>query len=233
VYVFAIVSVYIVRYITRRANLKIDSMCVAGFGSCIVLYLFTLTGIIPNRLPLLLGAIFLYPFVWTGVAIKALDTRIKSHLKSIVVCCFSLWMIGLVFWEGSYTFYGMNTSILAEGVISGWPILYITVFRYFIGVAASMFVIGLVRILFENKEAGQSKALDYLADIGKYTLFIYIAPSFLFHLVKEQVVFENEFLSFLFCLVCTLVILLVCYLVGKYVVGRWKLTRITLLGMAK
>lgn len=229
VYILAICSVCLV----RKIGITQQSMLVAGLGSSVVLYTCSSLGIIPNHHPVLIGAIYLYPFVWAGVAIKVLDKCIAKHLLSILATSMVVWAIGLYFWNNSYVFYGMNTSIFAtDGSITGLDVLWVTIYRFIIGIAASLTVMNLIRILFGKSSHGESKFLDYLVDIGKYTLFIYIVPSFFFHIVKQQVVFGNEIVSFLFCTLTSIAIMVVCYLLAK-LFDRWKWTQRLLLGVWK
>lgn len=231
VYLYAILSIYITRYLMRQNDSHI--MLIAGLGSTIIMYVVTLFGIIPNHPQPLIGAIYLYPFVWTGVAIRLFDACIEKHLKNIFVVCALLWAIGLCFWRFSYTFYGMNTSIFAtSGPIVGMDVAWITLYRYIIGVVSSIAIICLVRLIFGNKAYGVSKTLDRIADIGKCTLFIYVAPSFFFHAIKERVVFENEIISFIFCTLTSIAIVIACYWMAK-VVERCKWSRRLLLGIWK
>lgn len=228
VYLYAILSVWFVRNII---GIHKNVMLMAGAGSCALLYTLTLSGIIPNHPQPLIGAIYLYPFVWAGVAVKSLDGFLGRNLKTIMVCSFALWIIGLYFWKSSYTFYGMNTSMVTNGDgIAGIDVLWATLFRFVIGVIASLFFISLLRFLFSRYKHGDNKLLYRLADVGKYTLFIYVAPSFFFHAVKERIVFSDELLSFTFCTLCSLVIVVVCYWGGK-IADRWKWSRLMLLGI--
>lgn len=231
VYVYAIFSVYVTRYVTKQSNNH--TMFVAGFGSTLIMYVVTLLGIVPNHPQPLVGAIFLYPFVWTGVAIKCFDTWIEKHSKNLLVTCSMLWAISLCFWEFSYTFYGMNTSVfVTSGSIVGMDVVWVTLYRYIIGLVSSLAIICLVRLLVSNRVYGENKSMDRIANVGKFTLFIYVAPSFFFHAVKERVVFENEIVSFIFCTLTSIVIVIVCYRIAK-VVEHWKWTRRLLLGIWK
>lgn len=231
VYLYAILSIYITRYLMRQNDSHI--MLIAGLGSTIIMYVVTLFGIIPNHPQPLIGAIYLYPFVWTGVAIRLSDACIEKHLKNIFVVCALLWAIGLCFWRFSYTFYGMNTSIFAtSGPIVGMDVVWITLYRYIIGIVSSIAIICLVRLLLGDKAYGVNKTLYRIADIGKYTLFIYVAPSFFFHVFKERVVFENEIISFIFCTLTSIAIVIACYWMAK-VVERCKWSRRLLLGIWK
>lgn len=229
VYVYAICSVWIV----RKASIVRHSMLIAGLGSAFLLYTCSLLGFIPNHHPVLIGAIYLYPFVWAGVAIKALDEYIAKYLLPIFITSMILWAVGLYFWDNSYTFYGMNTSVFAtEGSITGLDVLWVTLFRFVVGIAASLTVLTFVRILFGKFSNGDSRFLDNLVDIGKYTLFIYIAPSFFFHTVKQRVIFENEIGSFAFCTLLSIILVIGCYWCAK-ILDQWKWSRRLLLGIWK
>lgn len=228
-YVYAICSVWLFREIGITRNL----MLIVGLGSNVLLYTCSLLGVIPNHHPVLIGAIYLYPFVWTGVAIKALDGYITKYLMPIFATSIVVWLIGLYYWEDSYTFYSMNTSIFAtEGSIVGLDVLWVSLFRFVIGVAASLTVITLIRMFFGKTLQGNSKVLDYLVDIGKYTLFIYVAPTFIFHAVKQRVLCEGEITSLFVCTLITFIIIICCYLLAKQL-DRWIWTRRLLLGVWK
>lgn len=229
VFIYAICSVYIV----RRIGIRRHSMLIAGLGSSVFLYALSLLGVVPNHHSILIGAIYLYPFVWTGVVIKIVDKHIAEHLWLVFVASMCVWSAGLFYWDNAYAFYGMNTSIFATGQgVTGMNVLWVTLYRFCIGIVASLSVISLIRILFGKTLHGDSKLLDYLVDIGKYTLFIYIAPSFLFHFVKQRVVFEGEMASFFFCTLTSIVIIIVCYWLAK-IIDQWKWTRRLLLGVWK
>lgn len=229
VYVYAICSVWIV----RKLGMKQRLMLIAGLGSSTLLYVCSLLGVIPNHHPVLIGAIYLYPFVWAGVAIKSLDGYIARSLLLVFVTSLILWTIGLHYWNNSYTFYGMNTSIYAtEGSITGVDVFWVTLFRFVVGIAASLTVTILIRWLAGNVKHGDNKILDYLVDIGKYTLFIYIAPSFFFHAVKQRVIFENEIGSFVFCTLLSIILVVGFYWCAK-ILDRWKWSRRLLLGIWK
>lgn len=228
VYIYAIFSIYVTVQLTRQGTNR--SILIAGLESTLIMYLVTLLGIIPNHPQPLIGAIYLYPFVWTGVAIRFSDVWIEKHLKKLFIVCALLWIIGLCFWKFSYTFYGMNTSIFAtSGSIVGMDVIWVTLYRYIIGVVSSLAIICFVRLLWGNIAYGVNKSLDRLAEIGRYTLFIYVAPSFFFHAIKERVVFENEIISFIFCTLTSIAIVIVCYGLAR-VVERWKWSRRLLLG---
>lgn len=231
VYVYAFLSIYITSYAMKQNKRHI--LLIAGLGSTILMYVVTLLGIIPNHPQPLIGAIYLYPFVWAGVAIRFTDVWFEKHLKKLFIVCALLWTIGLCFWKFSYTFYGMNTSIFAtSGSVVGMDVVWATLYRYIIGVVSSIAIICLVRLLLGIKAYGDNKTLDRIADIGKYTLFIYVAPSFFFHAVKERVVFDNEIVSFIFCTLTSIAIVIVCYVMAK-IVERWKWSRRLLLGIWK
>lgn len=231
VYIYAILSVYFTRKLLRN-NIK-HEMLFAGIASNALLYIASFTGIIPNHYQPVIGAIYLYPFVWTGVALRYLSEVDKPYLFAITVICFILWGCGLFFWDVSYTFYGMNTSIFAKtGSIVGLNIIWITGFSYIIGVVSSYAIICCVRLLFEQKVQGDSMILDRISEAGKYTLFMYVAPSFFFHLVRQRVMFENEMASFLFCTLTTIAIIIVCYWCAKFI-DRWKWSRRLMLGIWK
>lgn len=229
VYVYAICSVWLV----RKMGLRQHSMLKAGLGSCVLLYACSLLGVIPNHHPVFIGAIYLYPFVWAGVTIKALDEYLAKYLLPIFTTSMIVWAIGLYFWDNSYTFYGMNTSIFAtDGSIVGLDVLWVTLFRFVVGITASLTVMTLIRILVGKTSHGDSRFLDYLVDIGKYTLLIYIAPMFIFHVFKQHVLCDGDIMSLIVCTLITFVIIIFCYLLAKQL-DRWTWTRRLLLGVWK
>jgi fucose 4-O-acetylase-like acetyltransferase len=152
----------------------------AGMGSCVLLYLIMWTGIVPNmsmKDSLLKGFFYLYPFFWTGFALRKSEQWLErqSHwLLPFSICTF---ITMLFFWKDYDSFYAMNTSVMepsgASGIV-GWQVVWKTIWRYLVGVAGSLSLV----LLF--KRFTSNKGVEWVLHIGQETLGIYILQSLVY-----------------------------------------------------
>ena len=196
--------------------------------SVLLLFSASFLGVIPNKMPLLIGFVFLYPFFCVGILLKRYNDRIENRKKHFALLSFLLFAVMLFFWHGyEDTYYSMNTSIFeTDGYhgICGTIIIWKTLFRFLIGTAGSLASYFLFSTLFDNKHAGQSSVLQFFAGIGQCSLMIYILHGFVIdELNKRDFVLNQDTLSILFITVLlTVVLLFACYFVAKLTLqNKW------------
>lgn len=158
-----------------------------GLCSCILLYILLWCGIIPNmpsKDDILKGACYLYPFFWTGVALRKSEDWIDRSRRWLSPLSGVLFVSMLFIWfEQDYTFYLMNTSAIAPVDVCGWQglsVVYATVFRYLIGVVAAVFWIVLFKSFSQRDTSFSLRLFDLTSRIGQETLGIYILQSLVY-----------------------------------------------------
>lgn len=220
-FLFAYTSVKIANIFAQNHYL------LGGLLSCIILYVLTFVGVIPNQIEknsLLKGFIFMYPFFWTGYALRKLNSYAdRFHIWHVAVVVF-LFIILLLGWERTYSFYSMNTSALSSSGyadIVGWKVIYCTLYRYVIGVVGSLTFILVFCKLFSKKT--DKAGLVLYQNIGKETLGIYILQSLVYwSLPNRDILKLGNVGNFIFSLVIAVIILAISYLIiritakGKY-----------------
>lgn len=117
----------------------------------------------------------MYPAFLTGIFLN----RYNNILLSTKTICISLtfFIIMIIYWDAS--FWPIPNMLDAIRIHSFTPIrnyLYKGVFRILIGISGSMFFISLFTKTFRGMN---SRQICYLADMGKYTLEVYILQSFI------------------------------------------------------
>jgi len=185
--------------------------------SILFLWVISWLGIIPNIYHLLQGFIFLYPFFSIGYLMKDKLLQNSETSKFSFILSLICFIIGLWNWQGwNDTFYGMNTSILVtEGIVSGKIIIWKTIFRFLIGLTGSLTFFFLFKKLFEKETVLQSRIIQRIADIGKYTLGIYIIQSLVFSNIQLSVPYESELFALLISILLSLLILFIAYFICK------------------
>lgn len=175
--------------------------------SVCILYTLTLTGIIPNmKMPCF---IYLYPFFCTGIIMREYKNFIFIHANGIIILSLVTFLVCIHFWQGfDDTFYLMNTSMRepeGHAGITGWLILFKTVYRFITGVSASMMVILLAR-RFEKS----LPTYPIVMSIGRNTLGIYILQCIVFNLIPIHPVIMTGFFSLVLAIIMTLALIMIC-----------------------
>lgn len=192
---------------------------IGGIISIILLYTISFLGIIPNKIPLLQGFIFLYPFFWIGIIYKMMESYLQQYRWHVIIFCFVLLFVLFPHWRGyDSTFYEMNTSIFAgEGSFRGIDVLYQTILRIGLGTSISIIII-LLFSLFED--------FRFPASVGKYTLGIYVTHVFFLDLPINFLNYGSiQTLILMFLL--SLIITCICYYISK-ILSRTKIGSLTI-----
>lgn len=153
---------------------------------------------------------FLLPFFWIGFFYRKYREAIESNASFWWGVSLVLFVFSLVFWQGSYTIYKYPINLFSfKPFHFASETLWITLFRFFIGLVGSLFFILSVKLFYERY--AHSRWIDKCCEAGKHTLGIYIL---------QTIVFERIFLALLLMLddwavyllapVLSLVILGVC-----------------------
>ncbi len=190
----------------------------AGILSCFLLYALTLSDIIPNmtdKNSLLKGFIYLYPFFWSGYLFRQYESLLYQY-KSIGVLVFGfMFFFLLFFWNGEYSFYGMNTSALAKEGVAGYTLVAIILFRLMIGVLGSLFFMTLFVSI-------SSHISNVFTKIGQETLGIYILQSLVYWSLPDHLLFPQmpDIINFCLSLFVSIVIVLGSYYSIRLVANR-------------
>lgn len=209
-FVYAYFSVRIVK---RNETLGI-------VGSILLLYLLSLSGIIPNKVQH--DFIFLYPFFCVGILIKTFQNYIEKFSNKLLVISSITFLICLLFWQGhDDTFYVMNTSMTETvGKITGIHVLYKTLLRFTIGVSGSMMFLLLAKSLQRYKIANK-----YILYVGKNTLAIYIVHTVIIDICSDippHIPTCSNGLSIILSISLSFILILFCYWFAKITgKSRW------------
>lgn len=129
---------------------------------------------------LLLGAfvgilqktIFLFPYFLVGYLIRKNYDIFLKYNYLIVFSSFIFFIILLSFWNADYTIYRTQLKWIQNGMFN-ISVFYITVYRYFIGLAGSLFVLSFSILL------GRSEKIhSVFYSIGGKTLTVYLIQMF-------------------------------------------------------
>lgn len=208
---FCFVMLHItMRFCSSRIHLSI-------ILSCLLVHIISFFGIIPNKMPLLQGFVFLYPFFCLGYLMKQYDEWIKNNLRKMVYSFGIVFALLLLFWKGEASaFYAMNTSALANestfGVV-GFGVVVATFYRFLVGACGSIFCIALFRLLFQNMS--DNNCVKALSSIGKSTLAIYILQAFFFDNVDTFLFGVNKYVAFMCVILISLLVVIVCFYLQK------------------
>lgn len=185
--------------------------------SCLVVYIFSFFGIIPNKMPLLQGFIFLYPFFCMGYVMKQHDDWIKYNLRKMLYSSGIVFVFLLFLWKGEASaFYAMNTSALENQStfdVVGIDVVVATFYRFLVGVCGSLFCIASFRLMFENIH--ENRCISLLSAIGKSTLAIYILQAFFFDNVNTFLYDVNKYVAFMFVVLISVMVVIVCFYLQK------------------
>lgn len=226
-YLRALLLSFVVAYIAI-------TICPKKYISLTVSYLILQTmffvGIIPEDNPIVEfnGFIFLYPFVCLGSLFRDFESKIEKY--DIYILAFTLIIYGvmLCFWDVNYTFYHTRLSLFNEGnnCIPDWNILYITLFRFVIGVSASLFFY----LLFKRFRNIRLFNMPVITSLSSATLCIYIVHFiYVTHGLFPNFPEITGMTAFAVVLLTCVFVILVCYFV--YVItSRSKLLRLILWG---
>ena len=192
-----------------------NKMLLAGAGSCIVLYGLMWTGIIPNtsdKDSFLKGFLYLYPFLWTGVAFRNLEQKMDNHRKWLFPCSTLVFVVMLFLWKETDSFYAMNTSAtepVGANNITGIAVVWKTVWRYSVGVVGSLALVLLFKQYFVRS------VHPLITGIGQETLGIYILQSLVYWSLPNTPFFPalGNIGNFLFALFLSAVIVVVAYFI--------------------
>ncbi len=183
-FVWALYLCFLYGYFVKNIFKYDSSLIVSVFFLWIISWL----EIIPNRCQSLDGFIFLYPFFVSGYYF----TRYKSSFsqynrkRTLVFSLLSFLVLVVLFWRGwPDTWYIMNTGIFTtesnpECGVTGLPIIWKTFIRFLVGTSASVVIVIFCEWLFEKMDKVSKfpnfgrVILLHLANIGKYTLPIYV-----------------------------------------------------------
>jgi len=187
------------------------------FLSILFLWVISWLGIIPNKYHLLQGFIFLYPFFSSGYLMKDKLLHNTETSKFGFILSLICFIIGLWNWQGwNDTFYDMNTSILAtKGIVTGGLVIWKTIFRFFIGLTGSLTFFFIFKKIYEKETVLQSRIIQRIADIGKYTLGIYIIQSLVFENLKLPMHVENVSRPLIIGMLLSLMIFVFAYFICK------------------
>lgn len=181
-------------------------------SSTLLLYVLSLSGIIPNKV--LKDFVFLYPFFCVGILMRTYKTwvfELAMFILPVAALCFFGCML---FWQGyDDSFYSMNTSMYeTEGHadVVGIKVLWKTLYRFVVGTSASVALILLAR-----KMEPRMPSFPMIQNVGRNTLGIYILQGFIIQIIPPSynTLFENEIVSLMECLLISITIAIVCHLI--------------------
>lgn len=199
--------------------------------SVLILWSFSFLGIIPNKYPLTLGFVFLYPFFASGIVLKKQWNKIESHSALFFWISFLVFSLLMCFWKGyPDTFYVMNTSVFeAHGRfdVIGYTVVQKTIYRFMVGFTGSLSI-----ILFFRKLNYPKIFVHVMQPIGENTLGIYILHCFFFDIFEKHQVCNNACLSFVFAISISFVIVFICRLI-VVCTSRFNMCRKVLWGKLK
>lgn len=208
---FCFILLYItMRFCSRRIHLSV-------ILSCLLIHFISFFGIIPNKMPLLQGFIFLYPFFCLGYLMKLYDECVKNNLRKMMYSFGIVFALLLLFWKGEASaFYAMNTSALENestfGVV-GIDVVVATFYRFLIGACGGIFCMSLFRLLFQNMP--ENRCVLFLSAIGKSTLAIYILQAFFLNNVNTFLFDVNKYVAFICVLLISVMVVIVCFYLQK------------------
>ena len=120
---------------------------------------------------------FLLPIFLTGILIRNnYDNIIPARANLLLYGSGAVFMIGLIFWKGTYTIYATEFPALVNWANLSFNFSNITIsfFRFIEGISGSLFfLLVFYKFYRENGLAG------FLEDIGRYSLSIYVLQFFL------------------------------------------------------
>ena len=230
---------FLVAYISVRMS---RGYKLGAFVSIILIHGVFWLGIIPNKQQALNGFFFLYPFFWMGWFLRFYEESVIKYSKQLLLVIPISYIFLLSFWNsGVDSFYYMNTNIFHKGVeeITGFKIIWETMYRFFVGALGSLSFVLLFRfsceadiIRIHNGFDGKmsmvnfSPILKLCTNIGKCTLGIYILQSIVFDnwdLIKMCP------LPFWACFLFSILLIILCYIIVK-IGSRWYLGKMVLRG---
>jgi len=173
---------------------------------------------------------FLLPYFWVGVLLQKYLYLIERHNLKILSVTFMMFVVMLFFWKGQYTIYktGMNNLIDFTNFSFHFDNWQITLFRFLIGLAGSIFFITLIKNLGKLNLTG----FNLLSIIGQYTMEIYVLQRFILERITYpwNVAPMNSWIyTWLFTPFITLIVIAGCYLLAK-MIERNKVLNLCLLG---
>ena len=178
-------------------------------SSTLLLYVLSLSGIIPNKV--LKDFVFLYPFFCVGILMRTYKTWVFEWAMFILPVAALCFFGCMLFWQGyDDSFYSMNTSMYeTEGYadIVGIKVLWKTLYRFVIGTFASVTLILLAR-----RMSPFLLSTHLMQSIGRNTLGIYIFHSFTWKIFAPpscNILFESAVVSFAASIVISVVIVLI------------------------
>lgn len=221
-------SYIFIRIFNRRVG-------IAFVVSLVFLYSLSFSGCIPNKYPLTIGFVYLYPFFIGGYYFRKYIEIINVHKLKIGLVSLLLFIVFFFSWHGMPdTFYGMNTSCFANGneyfVAEGITVIQKTILRIILGITASLSFVCAVLKLKEHMNH-YKKSADIIQNIGRGTLGIYILQTFIVEIDYHTNMFGyHPWINMLVSIALSFVVLIICYwfqkIIGscsysKFLVGKY------------
>lgn len=162
---------------------------------------------------------FLLPYFLIGIAIRQHYQYLETKFVYILILSGFIFCTLLFFWDGNYTIYVSNFPKLIRLRTFDVNLLNldVSVFRFVIGAAGSLFFFCLFYLL--NKKVGTHQ---FLSNIGKETLGIYIIQFLLLEVGLRKLIHFDLTDKWIFNLIITPLIAIVVLIVCNYFVSLIK-----------
>lgn len=159
----------------------------------------------------------MYPAFITGYLLRV-NTSFSEHINKKYYIFSVIFIIMLFFINKSYwTFPGILSSIYEHNYLSLIKSLYLRLYRIIIGIAGSITFIFLFKTLSDH--CRNTKIIDRIANLGKYTLEVYILQSFILERILGNLLnFDNQsffIFNFITAPIISLIILIISVYIAK------------------
>lgn len=169
---------------------------------------------------------FMYPFFVGAYLVhkKGILERLGKEWKKILVAISGVaWICLLYFYNQECYIYISGVSVLGKNILNQ---IGIDLYRTLIGVVGSIFIIGMIYVIYSVNMQSVNRMLAY---IGKNTVAVYIVSSYINSLILMRFTAALENYNYIYNLFQTVMILLVC-LTFSYICKKIPLFNTLLLG---
>lgn len=178
--------------------------------TCIIMGFLIL--IIPDELFSAVFFKFMYPYFVAGILANQFEEKLRQYKKPIFIISFIIYLLMLIGFQDNYYVYTSGMYLPFNEELANK--LFIIYYRYFIGFAGIITIIGILELLYSF---GHNLLLTHL---GKYTMELYIVHIFFLNYLTRwnagKYIHMNEVLyNLVFTPFATMILILVCMLIIK------------------
>lgn len=118
---------------------------------------------------------FILPYLWIGYFFSKYWRYIEKYRFRILSVVTLLGGIGLCFWSIDYSIYQTPIKLIENGSIM-WSNMGVMFYRFILGIILSLFL--LLSVSFLETRSKSMKWYNYISQLGRYTLFIYLFQTY-------------------------------------------------------